>query len=86
MRFQYDAEPTLRETVFQAMGFASVCWTNVENAGEFQPDLCGKAGNEALVAIRSIITFELSRMLDSTSTAKEWNAAIEAAMDKVDLL
>lgn len=86
MRFQYDAEPTLRETVFQAMGFASVCWSKIENAGVFDSTMARDAGQEALEAIRSIITFELSRMLDGTDTAKEWNAAIEAAIDKVDAL
>lgn len=86
MNFTYDHEPTIRETVLQAMGFASVCWTRIENAGTFDAGLASEAGRETIEAISAIVTFELSRMLDPTNTAKEWNDAIEAAMARMEVL
>lgn len=84
MKFQYDDQPTIQETVLQAMGFASVCWTTPENAGTFESRLAADAGEAAIAAVRHIITFELSRLLDNTGTAKEWNAAIETAMTRIE--
>ena len=86
MRFTYDNQPTIHETVFQAMGFASVCWDKIENAGVFQGVLAETAGTEAITAIRAIVTYELSRLLDASGEATDWNEAIEAALVAMEKL
>lgn len=46
---------TIGEVLFQAMGFASVCWDNMENTGEFQVTLAKEAGEAALARIEEMI-------------------------------
>ena len=86
MKFQYDAEPTLHETIGQAMGYASMCWSRVENAGVFDSTLCRQGAWNTIEAVRDIVASELTRLLDSTGTAKEWNDAIETALVKIEAL
>lgn len=80
MRFQYSAEPTLREAITQSIGYASVCWTDVTNAGVFDSCRASDAADSTIKEVQDLITFSLSRLLDRKGEAKEWNEAIEQAL------
>lgn len=84
MRFQYDAEPTLHETILQVIGYGSICWTDVSEAGQFQAGKAARAGEAAIQAVRDAVTLQLSGLLDVTGTATDWNDAIEAAIRVVE--
>ena len=84
MRFRYSAEPTLREALTQAMGFASVCWSDVAGAGEFDARRASDAADSVIQEAKDLVTFSLTRLLDQRGEAKEWNEAIEEAIRTVE--
>lgn len=73
MQFIYDGDvPTIESTIAQTMQITFM------------------GGDRAVVVaaateqIRTILTFELTGLLDQTGVAYEWNDAIEAAMKVVE--
>lgn len=48
-------ENTIREAILEAMGEASMCWSNPEGAGEFDSDKAAKVGEELLCDIKDKI-------------------------------
>lgn len=53
-RMNYHGNESLEEAVFQAFGFASSCWENVERAGVFQSDLAKEAAEELIAHIKRL--------------------------------
>ena len=45
-RFNWPDDTPLNEAILQALGAASMCWSNPEGAGVFQPDQAIKIGEE----------------------------------------
>lgn len=74
----------LRTIIFQFGGYASMAWETPERAGEFQYGTVESAAEAVVGEIKTYFTFELSRLLDKTGTASEWNAAIEAALRAIE--
>lgn len=50
--------PDQRSQVFQALGQASSCWTDLPEAGIFMSDLCVKIGDELVSLIEEWIEDE----------------------------
>lgn len=46
---------TIEEVVFQAMGFASICWDNMEGTGEFDSTSAKECGEAAVERIKTIV-------------------------------
>lgn len=84
MRFNYADEPTISEAITQAIGYGSVCWSDVAGAGEFDSGRASVAADAAIAEVRHIVTFELSKLLDPVNVAEEWNNAIEQAIRTVE--
>lgn len=86
MKFQYDGEPTLHETVLQAVGYGSICWTDVAGAGTFEAGKAARAGEDAVQHIRDAVTLRLAKLLDGKGEAQQWNEAIEEALRTVEAM
>ena len=84
MKFLYDDQPTIHETVLQAVGYGSGCWSDVDKAGTFQAEKAARAGEAAVEQVRDAITARLALLLDGDGVAQEWNAAIEQAITVVE--
>jgi hypothetical protein len=52
-RFEWTEGTSLRQAVFEALGAASVCWENIEDAGVFQSDIAIEIGNELVEFVAS---------------------------------
>lgn len=77
-------EPKIETAVFQAIGYGSTCWTNLEGAGIFQSSAARDAGTEAIAEIRRILHTKLTLLFDNSGLAHEWNEAIEQAIRVVE--
>lgn len=86
MRFNYTADPNVRSCLTQAIAYGSVCWSDVARAGEFQSASASAAVDATLTELRHLITFQLTRLLDQTGEARDWNDAIEAAIGTIENL
>lgn len=85
MQFNYsDDTPSISAAVTQAVGFGSVCWTNLADAGAFQSGVAAGACDAAVQEIRDIVTTQLATLFDREGQAREWNAAIEQAISTVE--
>lgn len=86
MRFNYTADPNVRSALTQAIAYGSVCWSDVGGAGTFDSASASAAVDTTLAELKHLITFELSKLLDQTGEARDWNDAIETAINAIENL
>lgn len=55
-----DEDITLKEGVFQALGAASMCWSTLEGAGEFDSTRAKQIGDAVILLIREFVTGKVS--------------------------
>lgn len=86
MRFNYTADPNVRSCLTQAIAQGSICWSDVASAGTFDAARASAAVDLTLAELRHLITFELTKILDQTGEARDWNDAIETAIHTIENL
>lgn len=86
LRFSYTDDPNVRSCITQAIAHGSVCWSDVDGAGTFDSVRASAAVDLTLAEVRHLITFELSKLLDQTGEARDWNDAIETAINTIENL
>lgn len=86
MRFGYTDEPNVRSCLTQAIAHGSVCWSDVAGAGTFDSARASATVDLTLAEVRHLITFELTKLLDQTGEARDWNDAIETAIHTIENL
>lgn len=82
--FSHVGDPSLLSIVGQACGYASVCWSDIDKAGEFDSADASTAVTTAVQTIQDLIHGRLVRLLDQAGTAREWNEAIETALKALE--
>jgi hypothetical protein len=82
--YLYDDTPAVGRAIIQAIGAASMCWENVEEAGQFDIERALAIAQATAVEVRRIVTFELAALLDVDDVAHEWNTGVEAAIRTVE--
>ena len=86
MRFNYTADPNVRSALTQAIAYGSICWSDVARAGTFDSASAAGAVDQTLAELKHLITFELTKLLDQTGEARDWNNAIETAINTIENL
>jgi hypothetical protein len=87
VRFTYTSEDRMvRQCLTQAVAQGSICWEDVAGAGKFDAARASATVDRTLVELRHLITFELTKVLDQTGEARDWNDAIEAAIHAIENL
>lgn len=84
VHYGQDQQPNIKTAIMQSIGYGSVCWTNIDNAGVFVSEAAAQAGEEAVAEVRRILHSRLIALLDLDGVATEWNDAIEAAITMVE--
>jgi hypothetical protein len=83
-QYLYDNKAALDSAITQAIGAASMCWADVDQAGEFDVEKALDVAASTSVEVRRILTWQLSQLLDAAGIAREWNEAIETAIQLVE--
>ena len=87
MKFNYTSDQKqVRQALTMAVAQGSICWSNVAGAGIFDAARASAAVDDTLTELRHLITFELTKLLDQTGVARDWNDAIEAAINTIENL
>lgn len=86
MRFAYTTDPNVRSCLTQAIAHGSVCWSDVAGAGKFDASRASAAVDLTLAELKHLITFRLSMLLDQRGEARDWNDAIETAINTIENL
>ena len=87
MRFNYTSDDhQLRQALTMAVAQGSICWDDVAGAGKFDSARATAAVDALLTEVKHLITFELTKILDQTGEARDWNDAIETAINAIENL
>lgn len=87
MRFHYASDDNqLRQALTMAVAQGSICWEDVAGAGRFDSERASLAVDALLTEVKHLITFELTKILDQTGEARDWNDAIETAIHTIENL
>jgi hypothetical protein len=60
-RTLYELPAPVRERIFEDLGAASACWSNLNGAGEFQSQAAARIGSQLCIYLSGVIGEEIAR-------------------------